>query len=933
MSLYQGFAQQKGFNPVDIPDPAEKIRQQGLETMRGMEAQINHNSQQAETLLRAFSENANIEESQRAQNFQDQQDYAQVLAKQKWRNYETAVRNAEIRQKRKQKDWDALLNLTKSGASLVKQGIDHNRKVTDRFVQDLQLHYNIGEQNYNRIKGLSDQVLNDNTKLQGLLREWEVRGDVPMDVIARIRRGGGYMNIAVNKLAAQRWARNDLPGKIAARSNEILDLPGMGPAFSLNTAKGPNVSVAYDYLVSDELSKLTNEDGSRRFSAKTLSLAGVSGPNGFIARGKSSYVQRDVEKTANDEYADRNREALVIIQDMIGPQGGVMDVAGPKGVLAATYYFAGGPDASGQKLAIGRDRVVDALDYGLRSGLVTWDQVKGLEHLEIYPKGVNGQKTTWGKHFKPQWLQLEAAGNQYYKNEEASLALDTAHLKIEGDEHYNNMVQLYTEGNEGDRSVKNLQRHLDYAKHRGPHFEKSRTYLGKLITQGKTTINDQQGTRVLLARAEAGEVITPQEIDNWNFSDSVKAEVEKRVRKHNQDLPQLGENGTKERLENFIDGELKTIIPPKSGYQHNSTHKDAKIGAMRTASKHYRTAREAGKSHEDAYDYAKGKISEELNNPNGRWGRKVDSRGVAFFNDFGPKRFDQITLTRDEIGTTLSRNPDAIYTQPFIPSNELKEISAQAHKGRYKPVHRTAMLIQSLTGGQITGVDAMQAQLQMIRDREIKESGAATTQLLPVEYVKRFNKESQKLSPLGHKLLNTYNLVDVNKAYVNSGYQPPNQDPYYKKVDTYVGTGDYNHITRDGLLVNSKKALKFDITNHSVREVLMMMENGHFTHAGSAQFDYDGLKEATDKTEIGWEAKFNEKNQRKLQNWRFKTYGVAGFPHVQDDGYNHGILNEVHGQLNTDKIDNKTYYRSMASCNSKACAFMRDNAQLFGLEQ
>ena len=111
------------------------------------------------------------------------------------------------------------------------------------------------------------------------------------------------------------------------------------------------------------------------------------------------------------------------------------------------------------------------------------------------------------------------------------------------------------------------------------------------------------------------------------------------------------------------------------------------------------------------------------------------------------------------------------------------------------------------------------------------------------------------------------------------------------------------------------------------------MENGHFTHAGSAQFYYHGLKESTDKTEIGWEAKFNEKNQRKLQNWRFKTYGVAGFPHVQDDGYNHGILNEVHGQLNTDKIDNKTYYRSMASCNSKACAFMRDNAQLFGLEQ
>ena len=102
-------------------------------------------------------------------------------------------------------------------------------------------------------------------------------------------------------------------------------------------------------------------------------------------------------------------------------------------------------------------------------------------------------------------------------------------------------------------------------------------------------------------------------------------------------------------------------------------------------------------------------------------------------------------------------------------------------------MHNTGLLIQSLTRGRVSAVDVMQAQLQMIRDREIAETGASSVQLLPREYVKRYDKESQKISPLAQRLLNTYQLADVNKAYVKIQKKiHPDVSPETSRLSTIV---------------------------------------------------------------------------------------------------------------------------------------------------
>ncbi len=933
MSLYQGFAQQKGFGAyhVDIPDPSEKIRRQGLEAMKGMEAKIQSNAEQAQRLLTNFEQNAQIEASQRQANFELRTHYAQTMAAGKWKNYETAIKNAETRAKGKQKDWEALLSLTKSGAQLAKMGIDHNRKVTDGFVDQIYRDYGIGWKQFQFIQGLQDEVIQSGADLQGLLRKMEIRGNVPMDVIQRIRRGGGYMNLAVNKTSARRWANSTLKSNIAARSSEPLDLPGMPKGLTLNSATGPNLETALQYLVSDEIRKLDDpQTGEARWNNKVLALAGISGPDGTIARLKANYIQKDVERTQRREYADRHNETITILKDFMGPQGGSPDVAGARGIQGAIYFLAGGMDAPGNQLSIARNRVVDSIDAGLRNGQLTWEEVRGLGDLDIYPRGTNGKSVKWSKHFSKDWGKIVAAGEQFYENEEAELALETAHLKLEGKEFLGNMREIVQSG---EYDLDTLIKFSAYAENRGHHFDAAKTYLNSVIAKGKTTINDDIGSKQLIARANRGEIITDDEIDRWNFSDGVASQVKAEVVKHNNNLPQQGTNGTYERLESFIDGELKTIIPPKSGYQHNSTHKDAKIGAMREAALHYRTARESGKSHEDAYDYAKGKIHEDLWKEGGRWHKKTKN-GVAYFNDFGPKDFDTIDLNREQLGARLHNNPDAIYTEQMINESDLKEISAQAQKGIYRPVHNKAMLIQSLTRGNVSGVEAMQAQLQLIRDRETQELGAPTTQLLPQDYVNRYSTEVKKIHPLATRLLNTYNLADVNKAYVRSGYQPPNQNHYYNKIYPMVETGDYNNVMNaEGQIVNSNSTIKASISNASIRQVLQIMENGWITHAGNALFDYESLKAAVEGSGIGWEAKFNADNQRKLTNWKFKNNGLASFGHVEPDEYNIEVADSVNQNLNTDKIDGRTFYRSMGACNTEACSFMKANPQLFGIEE
>jgi len=127
--LYKGYAQQKGFgaNLVKVPDPSEKIRRQGLETLRGMQQEVDWNNKQAGRVINALENNAQIEAKNRADNFKLRQSFSQAIHDQKDANLRAIATNAEARQRAQENKVKSLLALTKTGTDLYKK-YDAKRK-------------------------------------------------------------------------------------------------------------------------------------------------------------------------------------------------------------------------------------------------------------------------------------------------------------------------------------------------------------------------------------------------------------------------------------------------------------------------------------------------------------------------------------------------------------------------------------------------------------------------------------------------------------------------------------------------------------------------------------------------------------------------------------------------------------------------------------
>ncbi len=912
MSLYQGYAQQKGFDPVNIPDPSDKIRKRGLEQLKWMQEEVEWKEKQSDRFVNALEKNNEYERAQRQQNYEDATHYADIVAKQKWRNFETAINSAKANQKNKQQGFKELLQFTKLGTQAYKAWDAKNKEAIDNFADDISRDYGIGLEAYNAIRD-QDDLLKNGTVDQAFLLDLGLDPNTPLDVLQRIRGGGSYMKLAVTKLSARAWM-DGLPAVVADRANDPITLPGYDNPLTLNLAEGPTKQAVLNQIIREERAKVKDQ-----FSNKVLQLIGANGPSGSFARLKAHYTRIDTEESIKYGEKYKHKETSAIIRDFIGPQQGTASNAGGKGFIAATYYFAGGKDATGKRLSAARKRVVGAAIDMLNNDEITWDEVKDWGKTEIEHRGHKG-KVEWKNAFPTEWAELQKAGRAWEKTQDANLELRNATAKLAGKEFHENMKNYTSSGN---FNIKTVQKFLAYGRDKGTYYEAGVQHLQRELALHKTNINDKIGADALLAKAAENKIITQDDIDRWNFSEKVLPQIQAKVKEHNRYLPNKDYT---DRLEKRFDAKLKTIIEPKNNWQVNETHEDALKGAIEEASGHFKDAKELNKTDQQAYEYALSKMETAIQQDSGRWERKYKD-GKAYFSDFGAKTIELVTIDHATWGKELHENRNLLYSKTYIPNTDLKALSGKANQGYMPPIHKTAQVIEALTKGTVPAVDVMQAQLQRVIDEETEATGSSNTQLLPKEYIARYKKEDQKLSPLGKRLLNSYNLVDVPvKGYISNGYQPANQSSYYSKANKMVETGDFNAVRMPGdTVVNSKHVNKYNITALSVREVLQVIENGHIKNAGNALFDYEGLKEAVEQSGIGYEAKFNADNQRKLQQVRYKKYGLAGFPHVEPTPLDISMDKDLMEYMNTEKIKPETYFRSKATCNTKACAWLEEN--------
>ena len=398
MTLFKGYAEARGFRPVKIPDLSAKVRQQGLTKMRGMEQALAANRRQDAQIVRQLEREAQIEKDNNERNFQLKQGYGEVLAKAEWKRFEQGIKNERVKQKNREQDLKAILSLVPTGLKLV-QAWDAKRKADiDVQAKDLYDKYGVGSKRFNLIRSWSDEALKEATNKEGFIISPNGERMSPQ-LVNRIRSMGAYGTLKVHELTAQRIARSSL-GYYLDNSNTKYTVAGQEVSFN-----DANEDVE-DLILTKILNQRREELGE---DFPSTNIWHGSGAHTIDENARAQMRKIKNQKRERQAKEEQHDETLSTIKHLIGRNNGQGVWSGPIGIQHSIFKYAGGEDAPREALSKARKKVVAAVVHGLQNNQLDWEDVKGLETLEITPRGSEKPKL-WGDHFEKEWFQIEKAG-------------------------------------------------------------------------------------------------------------------------------------------------------------------------------------------------------------------------------------------------------------------------------------------------------------------------------------------------------------------------------------------------------------------------------------------------------------------------------------------------------------------------------------------
>ena len=160
---------------MHAPDPADKIRAQGLQQLKYMQQELDAKNKQAQGLAEVFNQNIELEQRLRADQFDDRRKYAQQQAKWKWKNYETSINNAKVKAEQKKKDWDAILSLTQSGTQLLAQYDQKRKQDIDSFAAEIYRDYGVNQEKFDAIRNWQKGIRVNDQNLNGMLNDLQMK--------------------------------------------------------------------------------------------------------------------------------------------------------------------------------------------------------------------------------------------------------------------------------------------------------------------------------------------------------------------------------------------------------------------------------------------------------------------------------------------------------------------------------------------------------------------------------------------------------------------------------------------------------------------------------------------------------------------------------------------------------------------------------------
>lgn len=714
--LYKGYAQERGTRPITIPDPSGKIRQQGLDQMRGMERVIEWNKSQADLIAKQFKDNAKFQKENREANWKLKEDFRDTVQEARRAKQERILNNHRQESLNAQQGFKDLLNMTQSGAKLLSTIDQKLKEDAQLWAKQWYEDDGITSKEFNAVREVEDHIWDKSKTELSVWRDLRKRG-VSEDKIEQMRRMGGYRKIAVQKLYAVQMMQDR--GSFYEKNGEF-EVKILGRTTTLNAAidRGDTTEVREVLRLLDQ--KAIKEYGSGYPSARILKSSGALAikeehKNAIFERVKRNSIKRNESRKYDDELEILRAELKNTI-DLVGTNAKYGDSG--KAVQGWIDRIVGHNPTRDDRVH-GTDWAVQALIHGVGNDLISYTVIEDLLKSKIIPHG-STKEVIWKDYFHRHRKPLETALAEAREFEDQKLNAKLSSLDVKAKQFHLDITTMDSEDDYIPNEV--WAGLLPIAKEHA-----SKSTFGQrtvnLIVKKMSDNRNEENDSVWLARIKTGlennRYYTDPEIDTYNMSNEARQQAKKMIREASLFLPAQGSGGDFENLKDFVQTTLEGIIPQGNSLKSATyTRGDAEKEALNRAISYYKTAKMSKNPEHNtnagALKYAKDMLAPELQDPEGLWGRSTPEAGSGvqfkgFQTDPSAKR---IQVDYPRIQRELSVNPGAVKNIEYIDKAALVAKLARLNAGRATEILGRASLISHASNGAITPLEAERAQLQ-----------------------------------------------------------------------------------------------------------------------------------------------------------------------------------------------------------------------------
>ena len=867
MSLFKGHATQRGFAPIKVNNPADKIRMQGERQLQAMRANLNYNREQGRRIVSMMQNNAKIEANNREQNFRARQEYADILANAKWKRFETRIQRDRERDAAYEKNIQSLLQLTQTGMKAWTAYQGQRKTDATNYAKSLYNDHGLNYKKFKQLREIDSVTWNSSTEREGALQQMGLNG-TPMDVLEGFRGASGYKRIAIAETSALRQAKL-LDSVIGRNLGTTVNIGNVD--LSLSTAPPEMRELVLNKIIRDHKEKQENW-----FSTNIWETSGAWKVEEQL---KASWLSKFSAEDKKQQFENRFEHVMLVVEHQMNRfSETLVGASGPQGVVGAIRHLSGwtddGPIPEGHIIRNAANNVAEGIVLGLDTERFQSHQFKGLGDVEVQqPGAAKGVlvpfRTVYGKELD----KIKAAVKRASTKELNNLDADIKTNRLEEGKFLTELKGSITSGE--DVSPDQLLQSLKIAQSNS--WKIAEQWITKELSTHQSDANDTWGLAKLQSDLnELGhkQVFTKEDVLALKMGADANKQGIKMVEDANRFLPSKDD---RKAIKTEISGHLNRTLPKRVAWSSQEGIGEAEDRAMKIAVQWYKTAKST--DNPNPIGFVNDKMSIELNKKDGDFS-KVNTPNGPTFKFIKERRINNNTVERtpSELKENL-KDHYWLHNNPLTNKAVVMEYARAVAEGRRVDAPLSFVMAQDISG--IPTIKTLEGQIHYYNNIAEKD-GTGKIPEIPKDVMKRALEVEAGATPRMTYLLGCYNYSSINKAFCSG----PEKKPVYLKpqidragtIAKKISGGDYDAVGTLSLpQTNAKTYLGFTIENATIEEVLQALDKPEYAleYAGAYSLTSEQIKSAVVNKGVFLGTKFNAKTQDKLFQYILRSGGYS----------------------------------------------------------